>query len=161
MPASARRKPKARGSKAVRGGKSRPVGPTKSPRQPAGSRDRIPLGQAIASLAERNAELAVLDTVQRGLAYRLGFEAIVNLVGDNVQEVFDAQVVFIGLYDPAAGPMSFPYAFARGERANPPAASPRGFSGVVLKTGATIVVNEDMDRRSAEAGSTLLAGTEW
>jgi PAS domain S-box-containing protein len=111
-------------------------------------------------LAERNAELAILDTVQRGLASRMGFEEIVDLVGGKIREVFDAQVVFIGIYDRVEGVMRFPYAYARGETAKPAAATPRGFSGVVLTSGKTVVVNEDMDRRSAEVGSTLLAGTE-
>ena len=48
---------------------------------------------------QRNAELAVINRVQQGLAKQLDFQAVIDLVGDKIQEIFDAQVVSINLYD--------------------------------------------------------------
>ena len=50
---------------------------------------------------QRNAELALINSVQRGLAEKLDLQAIYDLVGDKIQEIFDAQVVDIG--DPRRG----------------------------------------------------------
>ena len=42
--------------------------------------------------------------------------AIYDVVGDKIQEIFDAQVVDIGIFDFAAGVTSFPYTIERGVR---------------------------------------------
>ena len=49
---------------------------------------------------QRNAELALINDVQRGLAENLEMQAMYDLVGDRIQEIFDAQVVDIGILDP-------------------------------------------------------------
>ena len=38
------------------------------------------------------------------------------MVGDKIQEIFDAQVVDIGIFDFAAGLMRYPYTIERGVR---------------------------------------------
>ena len=48
---------------------------------------------------ERAAELAIINSVQQGLAAELDMQAMYDLVGDKIREIFDAQVVDIGLYD--------------------------------------------------------------
>ena len=48
---------------------------------------------------QRNAELALMNDVQRGLAENLGMQATYDFVGDRIQEIFDAQVVDIGILD--------------------------------------------------------------
>ena len=58
---------------------------------------------------QRNAELALINDVQRGLAENLEMHAMYDLVGDRLQEIFDAQVVDIGVLDRDAGKLRFPY----------------------------------------------------
>jgi len=65
---------------------------------------------------ERAAELAIINSVQEGLAQNLDMQAMYDLVGDKIQEIFDAQVVDIGIYDVDEGTISFPYTIERGER---------------------------------------------
>src|SRR5436305_1366759 len=65
---------------------------------------------------QRNAELALINSVQAAIAGELDSESIYALVGDKLQEVFDAQVVAIVVYDEASGLISFPYVIERGER---------------------------------------------
>ena len=64
---------------------------------------------------ERAAELAIINSVQEGLAQNLDMQAMYDLVGDKIQEIFDAQVADIGIYDTAAGTISYPYSIERGE----------------------------------------------
>ena len=65
---------------------------------------------------ERAAELAIINEVQRGLAERLDMQAMYEVVGDKIQEIFDAQVVDIGIVDRDAGEIHFPYSIERGIR---------------------------------------------
>ena len=58
---------------------------------------------------QRNAELALINDVQRGLAENLEMQAMYDLVGDRLREIFDAQVVDIGVLDARPGLLRFPY----------------------------------------------------
>ncbi len=61
----------------------------------------------LAETVERAAELAIINSVQQGLAARLDLQSMYDLVGDKIQEIFDAQGVGIDLYDKATdtGPL--------------------------------------------------------
>ena len=48
---------------------------------------------------ERAAELAIINSVQEGLAANLDMQSMYDLVGDKIAEIFDAHSVDIGLYD--------------------------------------------------------------
>src|SRR3954466_10674092 len=65
---------------------------------------------------QRNAELALINSVQEALAGELEMQAIYDVVGDKIQEIFDAQVVDIGMFDFAAGLIRYPYTIERGVR---------------------------------------------
>ena len=59
--------------------------------------------RAIEETRQRNAELALINSVQEALAGELELQAIYDVVGDKIQEIFDAQVVDIGIYDVTPG----------------------------------------------------------
>jgi signal transduction histidine kinase/CheY-like chemotaxis protein len=65
---------------------------------------------------QRNAELAVVNSVQAGLAAQLDMQTMYDLVGDKIQEIFDAQVVDIAIVDREVGVFRFPYTIERGVR---------------------------------------------
>src|SRR4029079_17439226 len=58
---------------------------------------------------QRTAELAVINSVQDGLAKELDMQAIYELVGDRIRHVFDAQVVLISTFNHEAGVEEFKY----------------------------------------------------
>ena len=70
----------------------------------------------LAETDERAAELALINSVQEGLAQNLDMQAMYDLVGDRIQEIFDAQVVDIGIFDFEAGMVHYPYTIERGVR---------------------------------------------
>src|SRR5439155_26043389 len=53
--------------------------------------------RAIEETRQRNAELALINDVQRGLAENLDMQTMYDLVGDRIRDIFDAQVVDIGI----------------------------------------------------------------
>src|SRR5213078_2249142 len=65
---------------------------------------------------QRAAELAVVNSVQQGLAANLDMQAMYDLVGDKIREIFDAQVLDIATFDLAADLVSYPYQIERGVR---------------------------------------------
>jgi hypothetical protein len=48
---------------------------------------------------QRAAELQIINSVQQALASKLDIQAIYDLVGDKIREVFDAQAVLIEAFD--------------------------------------------------------------
>ena len=48
---------------------------------------------------QRAAELAIINSVQEGLASKLDMQAIFDLVGDKIQSMFNAQSVIISSFD--------------------------------------------------------------
>jgi GAF domain-containing protein/DNA-binding response OmpR family regulator len=97
-------------------------------------------------IEQRNAELAVINSIQQGLASRLDLQAVIDLVGDKMREIFLADVVGIALLDRAQGVLSYPYLVDHGERFHP-APNPRGLEtgigGVAMRTRRTIVFGTD------------------
>src|SRR5205823_7507074 len=63
---------------------------------------------------QRNAELALINSVQDALAGELDQQAIYDGVGERIQEIFDAQVVHIRTLDDASGLLHTPYIIERG-----------------------------------------------
>ena len=65
---------------------------------------------------QRDAELAIINSVQEGLASKLNMQAIYDLVGDKIREVFDAQVVTIQIFDYDQQKSILHYGIEKGER---------------------------------------------
>ena len=102
--------------------------------------------------AEREAELAVISSVQGGLAAKLDMQAIYNLVGDKLRDVFDAQCVILLSVDPDAGTRRHWYLVEQGRRFELPPPGPIGDIGFLpelLRTRAPVVVNTEAAARVA------------
>jgi len=101
---------------------------------------------------QRAAELAIINSVQDGLAAELDMQAMYDLVGDKIQAIFDAQVVDIGVFDIDGQVFRFPYTIERGVRFPDEPIELIGFRKQVLETGRSVMINEDLAARAAEAG---------
>ncbi|HEY6072278.1 MAG TPA: hypothetical protein VIV15_02535 [Anaerolineales bacterium] len=121
---------------------------------------RIPAERSIEelrqALAQREAELAIINSVQAGLASRLDIQSILELVGDKIVEVTGAEIVMINEWDGTEGVRSFPYSREKGMRFTIP---DRVFTPLEkhifteLHAGRTILWNEGM-RERIEASAT-------
>jgi GAF domain-containing protein/CheY-like chemotaxis protein len=101
---------------------------------------------------ERAAELAVVNSVQQGLAANLDMQSMYDLVGEEIREIFDAQVVDIGVYDHERQEVTFAYAIERGERLPPITIPLMGPRRRVVETRAPVLINDRMVERLAEMG---------
>ncbi len=115
--------------------------------------------RAIEETRQRNAELAVINSVQAGLAAELDMQAMYDLVGDKIAEIFDTHVVDIATYDREADLLHFPYTLERGVRFPDETVAPYGFRRHVLRTAQPLLIDE-VARQAAEYDNPLtpLAG---
>jgi serine phosphatase RsbU (regulator of sigma subunit) len=116
--------------------------------------------ELLQELAQREAELAILSSVQQGLAARLEVQAIYDLVGDKIRDIFDAQVVMISTYEPQTDTVEHRYAIERGERVYAPGQfPPGGFRAQIVRTRQPLLVNRDVPEQAARLGQPTLPGT--
>src|SRR5205814_1226082 len=111
---------------------------------------------------QRDAELAIINSVQAALATELNIQGIYDAVGDKIRNIFNMADVGIRIYDPETGMVHYPYTYEKGKRleidSNP--LGDRGFAAHVLRTRETIVVNRNMAEAVEKYGASLLPGTE-
>jgi GAF domain-containing protein/CheY-like chemotaxis protein len=109
---------------------------------------------------QRAAELAIINSVQAALASQLSLQGIYEAVGDKVRQIFHDTDVTIRIYDPATNLMQYPYWISRGERVSiaSHALHETGWGAHVIRTGETLVVNEDMDEAWRRYGVVTLPG---
>jgi GAF domain-containing protein/CheY-like chemotaxis protein len=65
---------------------------------------------------ERAAELTVINEIGTALAQQLDFQAIVDLVGERIGQIFETRSIQISFYDQSSGTISFRYAVEEGVR---------------------------------------------
>ena len=91
---------------------------------------------------ERAAELAIVNEVQQGLAAQIEMQAMYDLVGDRLRDVFDAQVLDIGILDREAGLIHFPYTIERGVRFPDEPIRLMGIRRHVIETREPLLMND-------------------
>ena len=109
---------------------------------------------------QRTAELAVINSVQEGLARELEMQAIYDLVGNKIREVFEAQGVIIATFDHETGSERFNYLFEKGERFY---AEPRRYDKLryeLIMKKQRILINENSAKAFADFGLKVVQGTE-
>ncbi|HNH80411.1 MAG TPA: GAF domain-containing protein, partial [Anaerolineales bacterium] len=109
---------------------------------------------------ERNAELAVINSVQAALSTEISVEGIYDAVGSKMREIFKAEIG-IRIYDPVTNLIHLPYLYEKGERVHPEPypLTDKGFAAHVFRTRETLVVNENAAEVREKFGSYLLPGT--
>jgi GAF domain-containing protein/CheY-like chemotaxis protein/tetratricopeptide (TPR) repeat protein len=111
---------------------------------------------------QRNAELAIINSVQAALAAELNIQGIYDAVGDKIREIFQNRDIGIRIYDPKTDLIHYPYTYESGQRltlASEPLGG-TGFAAHVLRTRETLVLNENMADAMAKHGSYVLEGTQ-
>jgi PAS domain S-box-containing protein len=116
--------------------------------------------RAIEETRQRNAELALINSVQEALAGELELQAIYDVVGEKLREVFDAQVIDIAVYDEASGLLHFPYTIERGVRYPDEPMEVIGFRKRVMETGETLVIEEEVVEAAASYGNPIIGSGE-
>ncbi|MDB5231293.1 MAG: hypothetical protein JWN76_2098 [Chitinophagaceae bacterium] len=109
---------------------------------------------------QQKGELAVINSVQEGLAKALDMQTIYDLVGNRIRDLFDAQVVGIATFDYATDTEHIHYLIEKGERYYP---APRPLNTLrkhLIETKEKVVINKNFETVSAAFGMKKIPGTE-
>ena len=117
--------------------------------------------QRLLKESERRAgKLAIINSVQQGLASKLDVQSIYDLVGDKFRDLFDAQVVMISTYDPQTDSVEHRYSIEYGKRVYSSGAHPPGgFRSQIVRTHQPLLVNTNVGDEAARLGQPTLPGT--
>ena len=96
---------------------------------------------------QRNAELALINSIQQGLAAELNFQSIIDLVGDKLREIFNTGDIGIRWYESQANLIHYLYEYEHGVRLFVPSEPPssQAFSRI-LETRQPVVMNTLSDQ---------------
>ena len=95
----------------------------------------------------------------RDLAEKLDMQAMYDLVGDRIREIFDAQAVDIGVLVPETGMIHFPYSITKGVRDPVETTEPSGLSTYVMQSRQPLLINERLMDRLTDIGGTAVASS--
>ena len=100
-------------------------------------------------VSERAAELVTINRITQALATQLDKDRLIQLVGDQVRDLFRAPIAYVSLLDRATMMLQFPYTFGEDAQPRPFGA---GLTSQIIRTGQPLLINEDMERQPRQAG---------
>ena len=105
---------------------------------------------------QRTAELGIINSVQGGLASKLDIQAVYDLVGDKIRDVFDTQGISISYYDRQKDFITHPYYLFKGKRIVQLGFElGKGLTSHIIQTGQPLLINENAVERFKELGRYL------
>ena len=91
---------------------------------------------------QRVAELATVNSVGQALASQLDLNALIELVGEQVRERFEADIAYVALHDRQSGRIDFAYYYESGQRPDQPSiAFGEGLTSRILKSREPLLLN--------------------
>ena len=109
--------------------------------------------QLLRETEQRNAELGTLNMVSQELAGQLSVESLIQLVGEQVRSVFNADIAYVALLDNCSENITFPYTYGEDLA---PIKKDEGLTGKIIQTGAPLLINESLDTQTREIGAELI-----
>jgi signal transduction histidine kinase/CheY-like chemotaxis protein/nitrate/nitrite-specific signal transduction histidine kinase len=103
---------------------------------------------------QRTAELAVINSVQEGLVREMNMQAIYDLVGNRICELFDTQTVLIRTFDHRLGQEHWQYVIEKGQRLY---STPRPFNWAnqqLIQNKQPLLINDNYVETAQKYGGT-------
>jgi hypothetical protein len=107
---------------------------------------------------QRNAELAVINSIQDGLAARLDVHSIYELAGIQIAEIFPGHGVSLHSYDPATDMVEPMYVLEKGVRRYPLPLHPGPFGRRIMEANKPLMISSRKEYESL--GAFTIEGTE-
>ncbi len=109
----------------------------------------LTINQREKEVRERAAELVTINRITQALASQLDQARLLELVGDQVRELFHAPIAFVSLFDRETMTLHFPYAHGLTLESRPFGS---GFSSQIIRTGEPLLINEGMAQARIQLG---------
>jgi signal transduction histidine kinase/CRP-like cAMP-binding protein/CheY-like chemotaxis protein len=111
------------------------------------------LQQRLMESSQRSAELAMVNTISRALNAELELESLLELIGEQIRQIFAVGVVYVALYDPQTALIHFPYDYENGQRVvGESIRLGQGLTSTIIESGQPLLINRDFERRRDELG---------
>lgn len=111
------------------------------------------LQAANTALSHRTTELTTLNSISQALVSQLDLDALIELVGEKIRHTFQAQNVYIALYEAQTGMIHFPYDVDNGRRLrNEPIKLGEGLTSQIIQSKQPLLINADVEQHYAELG---------
>ena len=95
------------------------------------------------------AEMATVANITNALASQLDLDALIQMVGEQMKELFQANIVFVAILDKQSNMINFP--FQHGDEIAPIKFG-EGLTSSIIKSGEPALINQDVNARYAELG---------
>jgi GAF domain-containing protein/CheY-like chemotaxis protein len=102
---------------------------------------------------QRATELDTVNTVSQELAGKLDVDALIQLVGEQITAVFNADISYVALLDRERGMIDFRYQHGDDIPSMPLG---DGLTSKIIETREALIINSDVSRRGQELGATVL-----
>ncbi|HSR21821.1 MAG TPA: GAF domain-containing protein, partial [Anaerolineales bacterium] len=111
---------------------------------------------------QRAAELAVINSVQAGMASKTDMQGIYELVGEKIREIFDAQSVLLISFDASGTSRTDRYIYEKGQRIQGGEHQEplSGLNRVLIRERKTLVFNENAAQETEKLGAAVVPGTQ-
>lgn len=98
---------------------------------------------------QRAAELATVNNISQALTSQLKIDDLINLVGNEMRNVFKANIVYVALLDKRTNIINFPY--QSGDDLQPLKLG-EGLTSKIILTGKPILINKDLQELRKQMG---------
>ena len=103
----------------------------------------------LAESKQRATELGTVNNISRALATKLDPDELIKLVGDQLKELFKANIVYLALLDKKTNIINFPY--QNGDNM-PPMKLGNGLTSNIILNGDPLLINKDLDEQTVQLG---------
>ena len=100
-------------------------------------------------IRDQAAELATINRITQALSSQLHMDRLIQLVGDQVRDLFHAPIAYVSLLDRSTMMLNFPYSYGEDSESVP---FGEGLTSQIVRTGQPLLINEDVDGSSARMG---------
>jgi signal transduction histidine kinase/CheY-like chemotaxis protein len=102
----------------------------------------VTVGERTREIRERAEELATINRITQALSTKLELSSLIQIVGDQVRDLFKAPVAYVALLDRATMMINFPYQYGEETQSRP---FGKGLTSHIIRTGQPLLVNQDLD----------------
>lgn len=103
----------------------------------------------LAQAKQRASELSTVNNISKALATKLDVEDLIKMVGDQLKDLFKANIVYLALLDKKTRTIHFPYQF--GDNMVPMKLG-KGLTSNIIQKGEPLLLNKDVDETTGQLG---------
>ena len=103
----------------------------------------------LAEAKQRATELSTVNSISKALASQLDPDDLIKLVGDQLKDLFKANIVYLALLNAKINTIFFPYQFGDD---NEPIKLGEGLTSKIILTGEPLLINKDVQELRAKLG---------